>query len=271
MFESFSQNLNAPRIKMNLISLISALHDNEAIINFALTYGYLSTPIQCDYCVDTDIGEFNNMKLQNYTRATDVKVYRCVRCKKTKGIRRRSIFANFNFPLMQSFVGIYSFLHLNIVGRLISRECEFKSLKTSNKFKKTLRKVMLRYYLTNSTRIGGYGVIIQVDETLVFKRKYNVGRRVEQVWIVGGWCKGQNRGFMMRVQRRNWTEIMEVLRMWCLPGTIFHTDSWAAYPRAIQNLDDSQHFTLNHSVEFVAEDGTHTQAYENLWGYLKNF
>ena len=89
------------------------------------------------------------------------------------------------------------------------------------------------------------------------------------MWIVDGWCKEQNRGFMMRVQRRNWTEIMEVLMMRCPPGTIFHTDSWTAYPISIQNLDDSQHFTLNHSVEFVAEDGTHTQGVENIWGSLK--
>ena len=67
---------------MNLISLISTLHDTETTANFALTHGYLSTPIQCDFCVDTDTGEFENMKLQNYTRATDGKIYRCVRCKK---------------------------------------------------------------------------------------------------------------------------------------------------------------------------------------------
>ena len=131
--------------------------------------------------------------------------------------------------------------------------------------------MILDHYIHNNEPVGGPGVVVQVDETLVFKRKYNRGRVRTQIWLVGGWCPEQNRGFMMmRVERRNWQEILEALRTWCLPGTIFHTDMWRAYPRAIHNLEDSQHFTVNHSEEFVAPDGTHTQGIENLWGGFKN-
>ena len=43
-------------------------------------------------------------------------------------------------------------------------------------------------------------------------------------------------------------------------GTIIYTDEWAAYPRAINRFNeengsepDSEHFTVNHSQNFIGE------------------
>jgi hypothetical protein len=35
-------------------------------------------------------------------------------------------------------------------------------------------------------KIGGNGVIVEIDESKFGKRKYNRGHRVDGVWVVGG-------------------------------------------------------------------------------------
>jgi hypothetical protein len=43
------------------------------------------------------------------------------------------------------------------------------------------------YFLRNPERLGGPGKVIEVDETCISRRKYNVGRLiVEQQWFVTG-------------------------------------------------------------------------------------
>jgi hypothetical protein len=37
--------------------------------------------------------------------------------------------------------------------------------------------------------MGGSGMIVQVDESKFSKRKYNVGRFVKSVWVIGGLMK----------------------------------------------------------------------------------
>lgn len=36
------------------------------------------------------------------------------------------------------------------------------------------------------TRIGGEGIVVEIDESKFGKRKYNRGHRVDDVWILGG-------------------------------------------------------------------------------------
>ena len=60
------------------------------------------------------------------------------------------------------------------------------------------------------------------------------------------------------------------------PDTIIYTDKWAAYPRAINGFNEennnelnSEHFTVNHSQNFVAESRVNTQAIESFWSNFK--
>jgi len=51
------------------------------------------------------------------------------------------------------------------------------------------------------------------------------------------------------------------------PGSIIHSDSWRAYHGL--NALGYQHSTVNHSIEFVAQDGTYTQKIESHWRALR--
>ena len=39
---------------------------------------------------------------------------------------------------------------------------------------------------SNSMKIGGKGIIVEIDEMKLGKRKYNRGHRVEGVWVIAG-------------------------------------------------------------------------------------
>lgn len=121
-------------------------------------------------------------------------------------------------------------------------------------------------------KIGGPGVIVQVDEALIGRRKYYRGRSRRGVWVVGMVDeRGQVR---MEVCRKRSAPILErIVRRHVLRGSTVHTDCWRAYSR-LGRLGYT-HSTVNHSARgrgrFVARDGTHTQRIEACWRALRRF
>jgi ISXO2-like transposase domain len=73
--------------------------------------------------------------------------------------------------------------------------------------------------------IGGDGVVVEVDETKLGKRKYNRGHRVDGVWVMAGVEKtAQKKVFLVEVQDRSAETLLEIIRTHVLPGSIVHTD-----------------------------------------------
>lgn len=69
-------------------------------------------------------------------------------------------------------------------------------------WKRKLREIIYRKMITNFHAIGGPGMIVEIDETKVGKRKYNRGHRVEGQWVFGGICRETGDVFMIPVPDR---------------------------------------------------------------------
>ena len=61
------------------------------------------------------------------------------------------------------------------------------------------------------------------------------------------------------VQQRDASTLLPIINDHVAPGTVVHTDEWAAYRRVGSLPNVSSHSTVNHSITFVdPTTGTHT-------------
>ena len=67
--------------------------------------------------------------------------------------------------------------------------------------------------------VGGQGKTVQIDETLMCRRKHNVGRMMKQVWIFGGICVEDRRFFCLVVPDRTRETLEAEIRKHVLPET----------------------------------------------------
>ena len=150
------------------------------------------------------------------------------------------------------------------------QETNIKSNKTICCLRKLLREVCIETFINNAQKIGGANKIVQIDETLVFRRKYNVGRLLRQIWLVGGVCPEDSSLFLVKVHNKSAQELRNFINMWVKSGSQIRTSSWSAYFSGIdKNL--FEHETINHTIEFIILEGVHTQNIENTWCVLKKF
>lgn len=119
-------------------------------------------------------------------------------------------------------------------------------------------------------QIGGEGVIVEIDETKMGKRKYNRGHRVEGVWVVGGVERTpERRVFLVVVENRNAETMRDIITRHVRGGSIIYTDMWRGY-NWIDDSDRYQHHTVNHSIHFRdPQTGVHTNTIEGTWNGVK--
>ena len=119
----------------------------------------------------------------------------------------------------------------------------------------------------SSQKIGGEGTIVQIDESKFGKRKYHRGHHVEGQWVFGGIEQESRKCFMVAVDKRDEATLLPLIESWIEPGTVILSDCWKAYC----NLEKHgyTHRTVNHSQEFVNEEGDSTNKTEGHWRQAK--
>lgn len=130
------------------------------------------------------------------------------------------------------------------------------------------REVCLICLVDNSQKVGGPGVIVEIDECKMGKRKYNRGRVIYGQWIFGGIERESKKLFLVPVEERSKEHLLAVIQEWVLPGTTIISDCWKSYNCLAD--EGFQHLTVNHSQNFVDPDtGAHTQNIERAWRDLR--
>jgi hypothetical protein len=115
---------------------------------------------------------------------------------------------------------------------------------------------------------------VEIDETLVYKRKSHVGRLLHcernQVWILGGICRETSKAFVIKVPDRRQETLLAAIMANVEPETRIITDMWRGYYNLMQY--GFQHAAVNHQYNFVhpQDPSVNTQRVERMWRTMKS-
>ena len=128
--------------------------------------------------------------------------------------------------------------------------------------------------------IGGPGIIVEIDETKFGKPSTKgvtgwmvagslvASRDCRTVKLVDGWQDICFCSFV--VERRDRETLLLLIRRYIRPGSIIMSDRWAAYASIHDMGLQFEHYTVNHSENFVdPETGACTNTIKSHWQVLK--
>ena len=227
-------------------------------INFLISIGLLrKSSICCN----------KEMQLIQRERCIDGYSFYCNHCRKYVSVRKGSFFEGSHLDLgtVLKIIYYYSF---DVGNQRFFENVLLISSKTIVDWKNFIRDVYSNYIIENSQRVGGDGVIVQVDESKLCKRKNNVGRILanQDQWIVGGIDENGN-VFMTITTKRDLPTLHQIILNNVERGSIIWSDCWKGYRRL--DMHGFLHETVNHSRQFVTETGVHTNRIEATWGACK--
>ncbi|KAG0423670.1 hypothetical protein DMUE_6132, partial [Dictyocoela muelleri] len=227
---------------------------------------------KCEEC-----GNLNDMSYVKRKSALDGFIWTCDKsCRKSHCLRKNSFFEGCRLDILLIFKIIYKYINKNSYSQ-ISRDLEINR-NTVSDYAEKVREIICEYIFQNNQQIGGLHEngepkIVEIDESLFFKRKYDRGRVVEGQWYVGGVEKGTKNAFLVPVFDRSAQTMARVIYENVLPGSIIMTDEWKAYDRAMRDMPEYLHYTVNHSINFVNpyDSNIHTQTIEGFWSLAKRY
>ncbi|XP_065315034.1 uncharacterized protein LOC135923940 [Gordionus sp. m RMFG-2023] len=195
--------------------------------------------------------------------------YRCRGCHKSFSIWKNSIFEKvINVPLFLQL--IYLYISRYKIGQA-TRELNINQCAT--KWYKKFRKVCQLRVASNHAKVGGPGQIVEMDESLVRKSKYNSdGVLIKKaLWIIGGICPNTDRIFLWATLSRNRETFLDVVRQNVLEGTVIITDSWKGYYDCPEDKNGENNFETDHRISFVqpSDIPVHTRKIDIFWQDLK--
>ena len=124
-------------------------------------------------------------------------------------------------------------------------------------------------------QIGGSNITVQVDECILRRRKYQKGRKKQQIWIFGAVemkpTGGLGRAVVSRLPDRSSASLWNVIRNCIAIGSTIWSDEWRGYS-CLDRSPDYVHQSVNHSVAFIDHaTGVNTNGIESVWHQLRSF
>ena len=233
--------------------------NDQECMNFLLRRGVFYETLDCPSC------------LQPMNRNIEKGVFRCSR--RACGHRQLSIKKHtFFYGSCLKPMDILRLAHLWLSKMAYSSAILLTghSPNTISKFYKHFRDLVTSSLDEEDQMIGGPGVIVEVDETKLGKRKYHRGHRVDGVWVLVGIERTEARKvFLVPVEDRTALTLTNLISKHVHPESILYTDCWKGYS-SIQNNLGIEHHTVNHSLYFKDPvSGVCTNTVEGLNSGLK--
>ncbi|GFR61314.1 hypothetical protein ElyMa_003553900 [Elysia marginata] len=262
----------------NYFKIIATFYgDNSRALDYLISHGVISSGssrIPCPKC-----GTFLSFREQDHLFI----------CRSTFTIPKTKKRRNCGFSASQFKGSFLSNCHFApwklvlLVNHYLSRHWDYKTIQdclglspnTVCDWRSFCSEVTEQWF-SNQDPIRGVGVEVEVDETLIVRRKYERGRVLNQVWLFGGIEPASKRHFVVPLNseygsRRDAETLIPIIQKFVRPGSIIYSDSWPAY-RKLSELGYGHH-AFNHKKHFVkpGEPEVNTQRVERLWRDIKEW
>jgi transposase-like protein len=196
--------------------------------------------------------------------------FRCPKsvCKQEISLKKNSFF--FGHKMDCSKILFLGYLWINKTPTTSMVSMSGMSSRTICSFQNYFRQLVTDAMEMEDALIGGEGIIVEVDETKLGKRKYHRGHHVEGVWVLGGVERtAEKKVFLVEVKDRKADLLKHVISKHVRPGSIIYSDLWKGYNRLCED-GTFEHMTVNHSKNFKNPiTGVHTNTIEGTWNGLK--
>lgn len=255
MFTKCANNLTG-------ITLFSTSKAN--IWNLFFSVGILETSSNCPSCQKT------TSKIHNSSDNYFGYLRYCEYCHSHFSLYNHSILTRTHIDPPKFLALAYCWINCYTMENTMA-ECDVNKNTVTNYFTAFRDSVVTE--LTNGEQpvIGGPNLNVEIDETLISRRKYHRGRLLASVWVFGGICRETHEAFAIVVKDRTAPTLINEITNYIAAGSIIHSDSWQSYSQ-IEKIEGKNftHFVVNHSKNFVnPENGSYTQTIERMWRDLK--
>ena len=88
------------------------------------------------------------------------------------------------------------------------------------------REVTFDGMIVKKCLLGGVGRTVEIYESKFGKRKYHRGQRVEGQWVFGGYERETGSCFLIPVEDRSSSTLLDIIKEWIKPGTTIISDCW---------------------------------------------
>ena len=190
-----------------------------------------------------------------------------IKCRKYYNVFEGTPFKSAKLTL-EEIITVIKMWCVKINARAISEVLEIEEHVIYRLIKKIERKLKKSYENMPQSKIGGPGIIVEIDESKFGKVKYHRGHRE------GGWVFGmvertpERRVVLVKVENRTKLTLEKLLIEYVHDGSIIYSDCWKAYSRLSEIFMD--HKTVNHSLHFVDPNtNVHTNTIERTWFGVK--
>ena len=161
--------------------------------------------------------------------------YKCNKrnCQKQVSIKKGTLFFNRKIEITEIlFLGL---LRLNKIGIMQVISLSGHSTDTVVNYYNEFCTRICSTLTVADTRIDGNGVVVQVGECKMGKRKYHRGHGVKGTWILGGVeLTDKKKVFLLEIPDRSMATLTSIILDHMLDGSIIVTDMWKGYNKLYQ-------------------------------------
>ena len=249
--------------------IYSAMNDQMQWLQWLAEHRLIRNTNDCGNCQAP-------MALVRRNEAPEGFSWRCRPCNTRCSVRTGSFFANCVLPSQTIVMLMYYWAHAvkSTHVMLFENIVDWHVIVDYNNF---FRLECQKWVNGQQVDLGGFDdngqpIIVEVDESYFFHRKFHRGRRRRGNWVVGLVERATGKCWMEIVRHRDAATLEQIILAHVLPGTVVMTDAWGGYVN-VPRLNNGVfvHEVVVHAHNFVDPDrpDVHTQTIEGMWMQVK--